>query len=653
MMKMECKIFCFVKKKIDVDFLIDELNANYRNYRIIANDFQIIDRLEKENFNVKSFGSYFPENKNITKQIYQKAKKYQEEYREVFKNIRIDTVEIFKGIEYNLLLQLILISKVNVLLEKNIDTILIFNRFSPAYYAMIKNANDLGYLTNNEINLLEKNKIKKLNVDTQIEEKSLEKISKNMTMNFISSYFTKSFSLNNFKEQTKLILKIGIFLIQKKMNSKIYKSDSESIKKFLSKLDNKLKPPIFSSQSKIALFISATRLDLYLQPIIPVLKKFDSKNEPFQIIAGDLATGMALSKEGFSCLNIFEEINILIDILKKDQKNQFFNEINKICKNELLFGFNELKHDLINKIYRTISIVIILQHVIQKMKLKSIIVSPTGQIFDNISLEIVKKLNINSFSFVPSPSDPYPVFADWFHAKKLFVDGKQGMELLNELNYDPKKTIITGSTKFDHLKTLDSINSKKILEKEHKIDSSKKLITLVLSRWRKNDELWITKIINFCNNNNFEIIIKIHPYYKLNQIDTNEKYIKILQENCKNKKFLISIDIDIPILLSASDLVITEQSTLGLDAIVLEKNLIMVKFSDFNMDKAVKFYEFGAAIQIMNYSVLEDTILEIFEGKKYVKELEKGREKVIEQYNFRNDGNASERIYQFLMEELQ
>ena len=110
------------------------------------------------------------------------------------------------------------------------------------------------------------------------------------------------------------------------------------------------------------------------------------------------------------------------------------------------------------------------------------------------------------------------------------------------------------------------------------------------------------------------------------------------------------MDIDVPILLSASDLVITEQSTLGLDAIILEKDLIMVKFSDFNMDKAVKFYEFGAAIQIMNYSVLEKTILEIFEGKKYVKELEEGREKVIEWYNFGNDGNASERIYEFLME---
>ena len=84
---------------------------------------------------------------------------------------------------------------------------------------------------------------------------------------------------------------------------------------------------------------------------------------------------------------------------------------------------------------------------------------------------------------------------------------------------------------------------------------------------------------------------------------------------------------------------------------MLEKDLIMVKFSDFNMDKAVKFYEFEAAIQIMDYSILEKTILEIFEGKKHVKELEKGREKVVEYYNFGNDGNASERIYQYLMEE--
>jgi len=125
----------------------------------------------------------------------------------------------------------------------------------------------------------------------------------------------------------------------------------------------------------------------------------------------------------------------------------------------------------------------------------------------------------------------------------------------------------------------------------------------------------------------------------------------LLEKNCKNLKFLITFDIDTSFLLSASDLVITEQSTLGLDAIILEKNLIMVKFADFEMDRAVRFYEYGAALRLEKYSDLEKVIFEIFSKKKHANSLKIGRDRVIERYNFQNDGKAAERVYNALMME--
>ena len=55
--------------------------------------------------------------------------------------------------------------------------------------------------------------------------------------------------------------------------------------------------------NKLKLSSSTTRFDLKTT-IIPVLNKFEKEGKPFQIIAGDMATGLALSKEGYLCLNI-------------------------------------------------------------------------------------------------------------------------------------------------------------------------------------------------------------------------------------------------------------------------------------------------------------------------------------------------------------
>lgn len=648
---MRCALFCFFKKNLDLNFLLETLETNYKHHRIITNDFRIYDFLENKKMDIKSFGSFFSEQSSISKKIYQKAKKYQKEYSKIFQNMKINEMEIFRGIEYQLLLQLILIIKAQILLQDKKDTVFIFNRFSPAYFVIIKNATQLNYTTENRIGILDKNKIEYFGSESQFDLDDLQKISRKMTINFISNYFGKTFSKSNLKGQSQFFFKVLLFLIRKNLGKIIFKNNSAAIEKFLRKLDGKLKNSVFNNQPRCAVFISATRLDLYLRPVVPVLKKLEKEKIPYQIIAGDIATGLALSKEGFSCLNLFAEINILSDMLKNDKESEYEERIQEISKSRTIMGFNELLPDLLNKTYRSLATIIILEHIIEKMNLKSIITTPTGQLFENLAIEVAKKFKITSFSFVPSPSDPYPVFADWFHADKLFVDGIQGVELLTELGYEENKIIVSGSTKFDYLKTLSSQKTKKILEKNYNIDSEKKLIAMILSRWRKNDEIWVSKFIDFCNKNSFEVVIKIHPYYKLNQIGRNKNFIQSVEKNCKNLKFLITFDIDTSFLLSASDLVITEQSTLGLDAIILEKNLIMVKFADFEMDRAVRFYEYGAALRLEKYSDLEKVIFEIFSKKKHANSLKIGRDRVIERYNFQNDGKAAERVYNALMME--
>jgi len=100
--------------------------------------------------------------------------------------------------------------------------------------------------------------------------------------------------------------------------------------------------------------------------------------------------------------------------------------------------------------------------------------------------------------------------------------------------------------------------------------------------------------------------------------------------------------------LSAADLVITDYSNVGLEAICLEKPLVTVNFVKENLDNIIKYHDYGASLYFENYPELEKSIIEIFNSDLHHNSLKLGRQKFIEHFNFGNDGNAHMRIFNWL-----
>jgi len=140
--------------------------------------------------------------------------------------------------------------------------------------------------------------------------------------------------------------------------------------------------------------------------------------------------------------------------------------------------------------------------------------------------------------------------------------------------------------------------------------------------------------------------------YKRNS-DKDTIKLKKIRSECEQEKFLITYDVDVTVLLSAADLVITDYSNVGMEAIYLGKPLIAVKFAKeaFDYDANMHYQDYGASLYFNDYSKLEEGIIEIFQSDIHVKSLEAGRQKFIERFNFKNDYNASERILNCILNE--
>jgi CDP-glycerol glycerophosphotransferase (TagB/SpsB family) len=113
-------------------------------------------------------------------------------------------------------------------------------------------------------------------------------------------------------------------------------------------------------------------------------------------------------------------------------------------------------------------------------------------------------------------------------------------------------------------------------------------------------------------------------------------------------KYVISYDIDMPTLLSAAELIITDFSNVGIEAILLDRPLLTVNFSNESFEYVLRYHEYGSSLYIEKYQDLEKITKEIIIEKKYLRELSNGRKKIIELINYKNDGKAGERIFNSL-----
>lgn len=621
-------------------------------YRVITSNVRIFEFLKSIRKNVIKLNDIIPEEGPKWEEVIKLTKEIHNEFRNELKNVKFNDMVIFEGYEYQIFMQLAFIIRIRKVLEDKISTILILDtRFSSIFFSILKFAENLGYTTNMKIGLIKGDQIEYH--DEEFDKKSAAYrreffISKQKKI--LKHSFGSGLSLNKFKAYYRLATKIFVFLT----HSTSYKIQSslnvDIIKKTLKKVDKKIIED-HPYEANCCFFVSAIREDLYIRPLYPIMNKLKEHKKHFHIVTADLSTALVLSRTNRPFINIFDEFNIIYENIKNTEIGINVSEqIKKITSTKSsVFALKEFTSELIDKSFRVIAIMMICENIISKMHLQSSVVAPTGEIFENTVIEIVKKYSIPSFSIPPGTIESNPFYSKWFKSNKICVYGNEAMEILKKLGYNENRILVTGNPKYDYIKDFDSVESKIKLEKTLKINSKKKLVVIGMSRWHDNDEIWMSELIRFCNRSNFEIIIKTHPLYKI-ESQYNKKKIEIISQKCKGLRFSIIQDIDLPTLLSASDIVITDYSTIGIEAVLHEKPLISVNFLKENWEEEYpsRMDKYGASLHTEDYKMLERMLIEILIQEKHLEKLREGRKKVIMNYNFGNDGKAADRIYHFI-----
>lgn len=648
---MWCKIYFIESDNDDYETTLSSINKN-SNYNLITNNLGLIKSAKLRNIPSYLLENLQPDiNEKAIKNVYETNELLQK-YRIAFKFLTYDEKEIFNGFDYTLFRQLLFLIKIKNILEERKNFIFIFEGITIPRIQILKIALKLGYTVDEKIGIIENNNTKFISSDEKIIMDFLEKKSLKNTTNLMNKSNDKISSNGTLFKRYKFLKKISP-IIKKWLIFKINLFlGRDPIKVIKNQLNKKF---IDSSDVKIGIFLTTSRSDLYLNPWKTCFEKFEREKQNYKIFTSDFTTESILSNEPYPYISFFEEVNILSREIPNTKIGKKilgkFNEI--LLKEKELFGLELLKNDIKKRIIRTISIIIISQYLFNVKNFKAIIACSDGDMLEDISILLAKERKIKSYSMVPTYLDYQPMFANWFHSDKIFCYGLEDFETLKKLGYE-SKLIMVGNPKYDKIKSMKSAEKRDYMFSKYGIDKNKKLITILMSEWHENDEVWIPKLINFSNNNGYEIIIKTHPKYLRSSQDLHKSKIDKINSKCQDLQYLISHDIDVSMLIGSTDLIITDYSAIGLDAIVMDKMLINVDFDfkereKFNLTR--QFTDSKFSLFVNDYNNLERIIESFFNKKLDIKQIMLERKKAIKKYDYYNDGKVSDRMYEQIIKD--
>lgn len=241
---------------------------------------------------------------------------------------------------------------------------------------------------------------------------------------------------------------------------------------------------------------------------------------------------------------------------------------------------------------------------------------------------IYAKDDISPEGSVKSPYCPIP--------DKTVVYGQYDKDILTKLSaYPDDSVVVTGSPRYDSLYYADKIYNKNKIFKQLNLNSSKKMILWTtqthgfpLDENKKN----IFAVYNAIKSlKNVQLVIKLHP--------SEDQKASPYKKDKSFEPVIIGRKADTQALLFISDLLITRHSTTAMEAVALNKPVIILNLS--GEPDPVEYVKEGVALGVYKEDDLKPAIEKLLEDDS---ELAKNRKRYIEKHLYKVDEKASERV---------
>jgi UDP-N-acetylglucosamine 2-epimerase len=356
---------------------------------------------------------------------------------------------------------------------------------------------------------------------------------------------------------------------------------------------------------------------------------------PFETI-GNYATNYTISE-------IEREVSKIRSIWSKISNDQGFA---KLFKYKVYSLFDEIEPSLFllfnSAFVYAISFVKLMRNVLEIERPNIVIVPDDTGLAGKTLVKLAKKRHIPTLTVQHGTIDDVLNYMD-VQSDIIAVWGKISKNLLIENGVPPNKLVITGMPVSDMILTRDR-KTKSLVYEKWGISRAKKIAVWTPSPYdgirshdspKINEQTLKTLSAVFRAFPDKQLVVKLHP------LDSDKMYKKVLAQ-IGDKHAIVIKHFDTYDLLYSCEFLMVCNSTTGVEAMILDKPVIVVNL--FDVPENVPYARSGAALRATNKDELIWSINAISKKGSEAEELQQKRRKFVDDYAYKIDGQASKRI---------
>lgn len=627
-----CEVFTNVKTAEDFEIIIETIGS--KNTEFFTDSLVIEQEARQRGYIINEIGRYFTYVVNTSLDpLYTEAIKNYNLFITHLRDLRYNEISLVDGFKSYLLERMILLEKIKSILEKvrKTNIVFLFNNSSYYHFAIHDLAQSMGYKSEFGVAFISSREQDQLPLIKRAS--SLIRLSKLGTRKKYESLdFRRTFAL---KYTSKYALSS--------------KSKTEKDSEFNPSFSIDIMPK--DKEAKYAFFLINNQENFYLRPVLPVIDEFIKRGTACSIFALSSRTTTQLKEMNLPVTDLSSSIgsltkqmlNMNISIISAflSRAGELSSSLQKsnVLKAYLMYFSNDY---IVTNIARVIATIAILRRLFEKFKFKSILIGADGISENDLVCSIARTYRIPTYSIPPGIIGHYPIFGVLYNADTLLIPGPRLKHELMRIGVDEKRLIITGNPSYDYISNI--LQTKGL----------KPLIVFAMSRMHKDDEKYFIEAIRFCNKNNLDIFIKLHPSIKFtaDQNKVGKQKIREIQEKCDGLSYAVSYDADLSKIMPRTSILITEESLVGVEASLNGKPIIVFNPNNENhFVNSVQYQKENIALYATSVKELTQCISRILSDSELNTHLEHARKVFNYEFNYLNDGKAANRIFNILTKE--
>lgn len=255
---------------------------------------------------------------------------------------------------------------------------------------------------------------------------------------------------------------------------------------------------------------------------------------------------------------------------------------------------------------------------------------------------LAKQRGIPSMLYYPCLIRVHSWFRDCY-CDAIGVYGEHGADCVKANGHGSKTLYRIGNPKYDVMVAIDREEARRSIRKQLQMSPEQKLVLLVGTLVVKGSEKWLSEVIRSVGQHQFpniSFVVKPHPG------DLLEEY-QVMVTNGHNRVKILTEPVFNYELIAAADVVVTDFSTLGSEALLMRKPVIAVNFNQ--EEHCVRFEESGAAIAVKSIGQFMQAVSELTtENSMVLRNLNYDRAELF--YGEKIDGLAADRFLSAILD---